>query len=521
MGPSRRYLLLLALITLVAIGLRVHRLEEINLWVDETDTFNGNVYARPPVPLLDYVTSVKARTTQGVGWAGIVWLACQALGGTATVARLPAVVFGVAAVPAMFLLVWTVARRGGLGNPVRAGLLAALLATVSIVQIDFSQRSMPYAPATFTAALIILAHLTVVGLLLQPSLGKLPRYAAAWAGAAIVAVFLHPGPAPLVAASAVVLAVMAAIRFRTLPRKQRVTLAATAAMTALALLAAALLLGKHPGQGYRSYLDPYYHRLDLGFPAFLVSRTYDLMSYHLNLFFDQSLYWPRSLNPVTAPLVALCIWGWIRALSGRLGAPARQLALLGACCAVLVAAMTVTRFFPYGGVRQTLMLSPFVLAFAALGGESLCSHRWGRALSLAAAAIYLFAWSFHLPHFYEARITPYRASELVDIWNRNGKLPFLTEPMSLEAIRYALRNHPQVNVDEFSENTRTPFLWISGHWSARDSLWSGDLEQRLAELGHKLELLVERQAAYPAHQDYVQSLYFPPNGLWIYKVTPN
>ena len=42
---------------------------------------------------------------------------------------------------------------------------------------------------------------------------------------------------------------------------------------------------------------------------------------------------------------------------------------------------------------------------------------------------------------------------------------------------------------------------------------------KLDEAGYRAELLMLREPKYPIDLAYIQSLYYPPNGLWVYKLT--
>jgi len=124
--------LLLAGITLLALGLRLYRLDAQSIWLDEAicwretqaswsnflDTFFENE-CNPPL----FFALMKL-------WTG-------AAGDGPMAMRLPAALFGTLTIPLLGAFVWRLAGPG-------AGCYAALLLAVSPFHIDFSQEARPY-----------------------------------------------------------------------------------------------------------------------------------------------------------------------------------------------------------------------------------------------------------------------------------------------------------------------------------------------------------------------------------------
>src|ERR1019366_6528686 len=135
----------------------------------------------------------------------------------------------------------------------------------------------------------------------------------------------------------------------------------------------------------------------------------------------------------------LCLWGWALALKGRWGDQARHLAWLGIAAVALPAVLSLSRIkgFPFGGLRQTLFLSPFFLVFAVLGLYSMRAYRATRFLAGMAAVAYLALWAFNLPHIYNDRLAAYSTADIVGAWEQNGKLPIYAWNCDRE-IRYAV-----------------------------------------------------------------------------------
>jgi hypothetical protein len=181
--------------------------------------------------------------------------------------------------------------------------------------------------------------------------------------------------------------------------------------------------------------------------------------------------------------------------------------------------MSLAHAFPFGGVRQTLFLSPFVLAFTGLGLYALRANRLTQAVGSVAAIVYLALWAYYLPRFYNERTTPYTARDIVETWGQNGKPPVYARGGNERELDYTLRNAPEIRFHSLAKETRPPFLLIVTHYPIDDPVWFEGYPEYLEKSGYKAELVMERPMRHLASREYSTSLYFPPNGLRIYKVT--
>jgi hypothetical protein len=271
--------------------------------------------------------------------------------------------------------------------------------------------------------------------------------------------------------------------------------------------------------GFRAYLQPYYHDFSLRSVPRLLMHAYDLAAYHLNLFYNPSLYWPEALNPAILPLICLCVLGWALASAGKLGAYARHFALLGLLAAAIPAALSTLGVFPFGGVRQTLFLCPFVFAFTALGFHALGGSRLTRLLGAAAAVVYIALWVFNLPRFYQDRLVSYGPEEIAKPWRESGKLPTYAWK-AVRPLQYILRGYPEIHVQkpegaDPDPRKLAPFLLISpNHPFGTDFAF----QQSLQQAGLKLIPVAVKPTKHPESEQYPTCLYFPPNGFEVYKV---
>lgn len=511
---------LLIFVTVGAFFLRAHDVSRIFLWLDETDFFNERLFGDHPKALLDYALTTKDGTTNTMGWPAILWTACRLFGPTLGVARAPSVLVGTAAVVFIFFLVYRLIPVAAAGSRFVPALLAATFAAVAMPQVEFSQRTYPYAATPFAAAALILAHLEVYRAISGGNSGrKLPRLVALYTLAGAFALFIHPSLDLLLGVSAAFLIVPAAREFLFRQGANRRRFARTVLAAGLILVCAALVNAKNPKYGRRIYLPEYYHQFSFHSIPRLAWHAYDLLTYHLNLFYNSSLYWPERVNWALLPLVLVCLFGWWLAGSGKLGAPARQLAQLGLALTGTLAVLSIVGVFPFGGVRQTLLLSPFLLAFTGLGAYALRRGRTTRIVGVVAAAAYLAAWAVNLPRFYRERVCSYNAEEIAQVWRQNGELKVFARAADRE-LKYLMRQHREIEIRDLQPFPKPPYLLVAPHWPPLENktFYFGYAEHLNRE-GFKATLVM---ANPPVHLDsfqYRTSLYYPPNCVWVYKIT--
>lgn len=525
-----------ALVVALALGLRLYHLPHIFLWTDETGFgygpgyFNENVYGNPPMSLYDFAWKLNKQnqfSTNTWGWPAIVWITCRIFGGYLTVARIPGVLIDAVFVLLVFVLTWRLLPSTLAGRTaVAAG--AATLAALSMPQMEFSQRVLPYVSVSCMAAAILLTHLNIWRLISQrekllPGLG---RAAALYTAAGCLALCMHPSLSFLLAVSMLILAITVIGGFAQRTREEKRRIVAVAGAASLFFAGFVLLNAKSVHSGYHAVLAAYYHRLAVDSIPKLVFHAYDLAAYHLNLFYNPALYLPDRPNPVLIFPALLCALGFIQAAAGGYGLRARHFAILAFVALSLTAFLSIGRIhvFPFGGTRQTLFLSPFLFVFTALGGCGLCANRLTRHAAVGAAVLYAALWAVNLPRFYRDRLESYTGQDLLRLWQQNGRLPIFVNEYSRGEIRYALRNHPEISY--FPPQGPPPptasYLMISTHAPLGDPYWVPAMKEWYEETRSKVTLLMAQPAAHPQTQACrIGCLYSPPSGLWVYRVGPS
>jgi hypothetical protein len=128
----------------------------------------------------------------------------------------------------------------------------------------------------------------------------------------------------------------------------------------------------------------------------------------------------------------------------------------------------------------------------------------------------LSLWTVNLPKFYSERLTQYEAAELVSHSVQNGGIGIL--PWYCDhALRYSVRDRP--NVPLLKEMPKAPFLLVSTRRPLENTGWWQPVYGYIQESGYKVTLVDQKRPAHPESLKYSGSLYFPPNGLWVYLVT--
>jgi hypothetical protein len=525
---SWQKVMLIILILFTGIVLRVIALGDVFLWNDETDNFDEQIFKHMSTSLRRYAAAEAQELTLGPAWPIIIAITCKVFGGVVTVGRMPSVFFGSATILGIFYLVYRLVQSSDNESFFTPALFAAALAAISIVQMEFSQRIIPYGAVPCLATAIIIAHLKIVHIIEKKILPieKLILWCILYTLICGFSVYLHMS-LTIILASSFLLLVGTGVRFSNLDKEKRVVVFGIFVLTFLAVFLAWIGNAIHTQSGYRFYLAAYYHPANLGAIPFLLSRAYDLLTYNLNLFYNGVLYWPRRLNPVLLPLIIICVIGWYYSTTGRFGRIAKHLSFLGMISLFITALLSLLRKYPFGGVRQCIFMSPFIFTFTGIGFWALIRSRLGKAVAGFLAITYLILCGINLPYFYKERVFPYTTQDLVNAWEENGKLRFYGDGGCRDTIRYMLRKYPDIKIEridlepdyEHAVLPESPFFLISPHWAMEDSLWLPGLKDKMKTSGYNVNLLIMRKPTYPVHPDYRQSLYFPANGLWLYKIT--
>ncbi len=512
---------MLAAIVLSGLLLRAHHLSRIFLWLDETDMFNEYVYSDHHKSLVDFALSTRDATTVTWGWPGVIWIVSRFFGPTIQTARIPTVLVSAAGILVLFFLVYRLLPRNFRGDPFWPAIFAALFACVSIIQLEYAQRTYPYGATPCLAAAILLAHFQVLraasgGWKYSP---KLFRAVALYTVVASIALCIHASLALLPAISVAFLCVNAVGDLFRQPWPERWKVLRLALGAGAILGCAALLNAKNPKYGFRVYLANYYAAPSLRSIPKLLLHAYDLAVYHLNLSYNprpvlagtvecgasatRAALYPglelRCLRQIRAACQALCFPRSCRGNSARLSVCRQNVSVWRG------APVSLPESFPLG-IHGTRILCATRSPYHAHSGYGYRQWLPGP-LGCQSACV--------LPAETGCRYTP---DELVSAWKQNGSLPVYARECERE-LRYELRQHPEIQIATLPLESKPPYLLIGTHNWIGDGRWYGGFPEYLQGSGYRADLVKEAPAWHPEVRWHSQSLYFPPNGLWIYKVT--
>jgi hypothetical protein len=168
-------------------------------------------------------------------------------------------------------------------------------------------------------------------------------------------------------------------------------------------------------------------------------------------------------------------------------------------------------------------MAPLLFAFTGMGFSELARWRIGKPVAAVVAAAYLAVWAMNLPHLYADRITAFEAKDIREAWEQNGRLKIYADGNCQHELRYRMGRDSAVTIEPLSLPLpdEREFLLVSTIWPLEDSLFCPTLRDTIHRLGYDVTPIKVRASKYRADPDYIQSLYYPPNGLWIYRVAAN
>lgn len=117
------------------------------------------------------------------------------------------------------------------------------------------------------------------------------------------------------------------------------------------------------GGAVRPYFKPHYYADSL---LDIPKQAYDLINYHFNFAYTTDLYTPLGANLLTLPFVALFLIGVIYFFLKR-----PWLLWPGLFAVLLLSAIFAFKLVPFGGVRHSFILAPFLFIFIGYGVEAL------------------------------------------------------------------------------------------------------------------------------------------------------
>jgi len=559
----RLSLLVPLLLFLVALVLRLWDIRAVHFQFDE---WLGGWHANPdplqggnlPALLKLFWSNTREYVASGqtAAWSALIETFQLLFGPGVWKVRLLAALGGAFGTATVFL----VGRR-----QLRDALAAAaggLMSAFSVVGIIFGQFADVYAAAILATSLQLWAWQRLTR-------ARESRTAWGWfAAASLVAQLLMYTQVWITAACFLTVVASGRRRWRKVLRRAFVPAAAYLALSLVHLYGMLRLIPW--SESYRWYMAPYYPVADGGAAGgtirllvYFPLRIYDLLSYHWAAVFDPSLYQPLSWNPVFFPFLGLLLAALIIFLRGprRGGGSIASLALaaVGLCLAA-----NVFLLIPFGGIRQTLFLSPILSLFYGwavfqLIGAGRSSRWFRRAAGGVCCLLPLVPFLLSLPGIYQDRLPRLDLDVLAGFMQEHRVSDLCASEQNIQVLELAMRDsslftqvdwagysHPADALDaDFRRRipvlsfkcrgipgrvhwvTREYFpaaleraIWVDMHISA-GSRYEGEGMKRFypdpaAVVRENLQL--QTLAEFPGNSPAAlhQSLYWPPNSYYLY-----
>jgi hypothetical protein len=505
-GRLRRQAPALILLAIVALGaaLRFTGLGRHFFWFDEGLLLDIDSIRHG---LVRYVVRIWGQTTYNPGWAVLLWFVQRAGGDSIWIARLPSCIAGIMAIA------MTYAASRGLRLDRPTALAAALLTALAWPQIEYSQQILPYAAIPLMTSVVVWALAWLARTDPRQAPYRFVSFHYVLATASIVDIVNHNSFIMLIpflgfclfwiwlrrraqGQDAAAPGVVSRLRARLASPE---AVAAGVTVLSIAMVALVFFMPKR-GEGYRTYLDPYYlptfrgHTMGYGpftdtayiravpqasaaldLVYFGASRAYDTYLYSVNLFspiYVETLWGLLATAPVLMGLA-----GTLLAIRGRKG-PAVQALGVGLILTMAgLFVLSLKKQFPFGGIRQLLFLAPLVIILAAIGWRA-SLRRWPlatRVLSLGCLLLY----AARAPLYYQETAARMGEQQIVKAMRETGTQTVVAPEFGEHyfMLNHALRNVPKhelidVTWPQFAALAaeRKPFLLF-----ARYAIAPGDL----------------------------------------------
>jgi hypothetical protein len=526
MDRGKRGLGLVLLLAVVFVGLRLVDLGSIYLWIDDVHSLSyTDLRPTPWRDLLGESFQHSLDTTGPVFPTLVLKTINNVVGSRALALRLPAVVVGLLS----FLMLYRVLAR--LFDDPGARFLPLVLFTFSVPSIIYSQAIQP-SIYYFLGTAIQLDVFARMAADLKPytSTRDIFRKLQIFALVSTLVFFLSFMSALiyglLVGCYVILIAVKG--RGRSGVGRKVVTTSFNALVVTIPLLSLAWLRAL-AGEVSRPYFEGLYY-LDSWKAVTRIPRlTYDLLSYHFNFAYDPHLYIPLGNNWLSLPFVLLVAGGaayWLHRRRAEAAVP------LAWAVAVILGAGAL-KGMPYGGLRHSFTLAPFLYVAVGYGVMAVPVARWRYALSGAAAGLALVIFALSGVHLYADRQSTLdikTVHTLAEQYETQRVIGYCEAYLILGIWQESSGGTDDLDLAEVCQGDGeapdgTPYLVVDyRHTFDPDPTWPAlawnPAISREMFAGARITPLIEDVGPLDPHRMGVQSIYYPMNGFFVYLVEP-
>jgi hypothetical protein len=525
MDCGRRGLGLVLLLAVVFVGLRLIDLGSIYLWIDDVHSLSyTDLKPTPWGDLLNASFQHSLDTTGPVFPTLVLKTINNVTGPRALALRLPAVVVGLLS----FLMLYHVLAR--LFDDPGARLLPLVLFTFSVPSIIYSQAIQP-SIYYFLASIIQLDVFARMAADLKPytSTRDIFRKLQIFALISTLVFFLSFMSALIYGLLVGCYVILIALKGRGrsgVGRKVAITIFSAVLVTIPLLILAGLRA--RAGEVSRPYFEGVYY-LDSWKAITRIPRlTVDLLSYHFNFAYDPDLYMPRGNNWLSLPFVLLVVAGAAYWLYRRRAEAAVPLAW-GAAVILGAGALKV---MPYGGLRHSFTLAPFLYVAVGYGVMAVPAARWRYVLAggMAGLALVIFALSgVHLYADRQSTLDIKTVHTLAEQHQTRRVVGYCEAYLTLGMWQESRAGMGDLDLAEVCEGgdapEGAPYLLVDYRrtfdpdptWPAL--AWNPAISREVFA-GARITPLIEDVGPLDPHHMGVQSIYYPVNGFFVYLVEP-
>lgn len=511
------------LLAAIFVGLRLAGLGSAYVWIDDVHSFTyTNLDPTPWSHMLGDAFQHSLDTT-GPFFPTLILKMINTLVGPHLVAlRLPALIVGLLS----FLMLYRVLSRLFVSTGAR--LLPLFLFAFSVPSIIYSQSIQP-SIYYFLASVVQLDVFISLVTDLKPytPTAKIFRKLQVFALVSTLLFFVNFMSGLTYGILVVCYVLMIGIKSRK-PRKLAVT-TLNAVIVTLPLLILALLRARS-GEVSRPYFEGVYYLDTLEALARVPQLTYDLLAYHFNFAYDPGWYVPRGENVLALPFVLLILAGAACFFTRR-----RWTLIPFAFAIIIILSAAALKLMPFGGLRHSLTLAPFLYVATGYGIEAFqkaAQHRSIKRLApgltalLAVFAMLTFALSgVHLYADRKATLDTTTLQRLAAEVQVQRIVGYCETYLILGVMEkdFGAIELGQICDDQPPDSIPTSYLLVDYRRTFNPDpswpllVWNPALPREQFTERH-ITSLIEDVGPLDPHTMGVQSIYYPMNGFFVYLV---
>jgi hypothetical protein len=523
---ARRVRAVFWLLAVIFVVLRLVDLGSVYVWIDDVHSFTYTNLDPTPWSHMLGDSFQHSLDTTGPFFPTLVLKVINTLVGPHVLAlRLPALIVGALS----FLMLYLVLSR--LFNSMVARVLPLFLFTFSVPSIIYSQAIQPSIYYFLSSAVQLYLFVGLVAdLKPYTPTAKIFRKLQIFALVSTLLFFVNFMSVLIYGLLVGCYVLMIGIMGRKqsgVGRKLAVTIL-NAVIVTIPLMILALLRARS-GDVSRPYFEGLYYLDSPGAITRIPRLVYDLLTYHFNFAYDPALYVPRGDNLLALPFVLLVLAGTVYFFARR-----RWALIPFAFASAVILAAAAFKLMPFGGLRHSLTLAPFLYVAAGYGVEAIhaaaqrSSPRLARVapgLVALLAAFALLTFVLSGVHLYADRKATLNIHTIHELAGERQVVGYCETYLILGVMGEdsELSGLGQVCADQPPDSIPTPYLLVDYRRTFYpDPSWPvlawDPVIPREMFAGKRITPLIQEIGPLDPHTMGVQSIYYPMNGFFVYLI---